>query len=173
MAIEIIPRPKIKKFSWPVILLTICLILLLGLAGTYYYLYDSSKKLSQEIQEKEKALIETDSERTLKEELLSIEGKINTFSKLLSRHKKPLNIFNFIEETCHPDVWFSGFNFDSTKAIVIVSGQAKSFVVLGQQLIILKEVENLKDINLSGISIGEEGGVDFTLQLTFEPQILK
>lgn len=172
MAIEIIPKPK-KRPSWAIILFAVCIVLLLGLAGTYYYFYKSSEKLSQEIQEKEMALRKTSSERALEEELLLYEAKINTFDGLISAHKKPLNIFNFLQDICHPDVWFSDFDFNSAKKTVIVSGKAKSFTALGQQLLILKAVANLENVNLSEISIGEGGGVDFALQLTFEPQILK
>jgi hypothetical protein len=172
MAIEIIPKPK-KRFSWATILFAICIVLLLGLAGTYYYFYQSSDKISQNIRDRENALIKTSSEKALEKKIILYEAKINTFAKLLSAHKKPLNIFNFLEEVCHPDVWLSDFELSSTKGMVIVSGKAKSFIALGQQLLIFKEVEYLKNVNLSEISIGEEGGVDFTLQLTFEPQVFK
>lgn len=173
MAIEIVPKPKIEKATWANVLLAISIVLLLALAISYFYFYRSSGKLSQDIQEKEKVLEKTPSEKVLEEKLLLTEEKINNFGQLLSSHQKPLNIFNFLEEACHPDVWFSNFNFDTMKREATISGQAGSFIALGQQLLILKELENLKDINLSKISLGEEGEVDFALQLIFESQILK
>ncbi len=173
MPIEIIPKPKVKKFSWAFVLLVIVIVLLLGLGGSYYYLHTTSNKISEDIEEKKIALIETPEEKALEKELLSQKAKISAFSRLLSEHQKPLNIFSFLEEVSHPDVWFPEFNFTSKGGVVTVSGEAKSFIALGQQLLILKELEILKDVKLSEISLAEEGGVDFALQLTFDPQILK
>lgn len=173
MAIEIIPKPKVEKISWATILLGFCIVLLIFLCISYFYLDKSSKNLSQDIEEKGRALTKTPSEEALEEELLLYEAKINSFAKLLSGHQKPLNIFNFLEQICHPNIWLSDFNLSSGPGIVTISGQAESFVALGQQLVILKEIEVLKNINLSEIAISEEGKIDFALQLTFKPQIFE
>ena len=65
MAIEIVPKPKIKIPRWVFIALVVFVILLLGFAISYFVFDKSSKKLSQEIQEKEKALIKTPLEKAL------------------------------------------------------------------------------------------------------------
>jgi len=173
MAIEITPKTQIRKIIWPIIFLIICIVLLLILFISYFYFSESSKKIFQDIQEKERALLKTPSERLLEKELLAYESKISTFGRLLSGHQETLNVFSFLEQVCHPKVWFNKFDFNSSSKTVDVSGEAENFIALGQQLLILKEAELLKKVNLSGISIGEEGGVDFSLQLTFESQIFK
>jgi len=170
MAIEIVPRPKIKIPRWVFIALAIFVISLLGLTISYFYFDKSSEELSQEIQEKEKALIKTPLERALEEDILSKEKKISSFSNLILVHRKSFNIFNFLEKVCHPQVSFSEFDFTSQKELIEVEGQATSFVVLGQQILILKKEESIKKINLSEVSIGKEGEIEFSLQLTLGPQ---
>lgn len=173
MAIEFIPKPKIKIPAWAIILLIFCIILLLGGLGSYLYFDKTSKKLSRQIQEKENALIETPSEKELKENLFFTEKKINNLGNLISARRKSFNIFTFLEEICHPQVWFSEFSFDSKGESVAVKGKAEGLVSLGQQISALKKEQILKKINLSGVSMGQDGKIEFSLQLTFDPQIFK
>ena len=173
MAIKITPEPKIKTSLWITIFGIFCIILVLALLANYFYLDRLIKQMVQEIQEKEKAMVVTPSEKALEDELYLLEGRINNFSELLSEHGKPLNIFNFLESTCLPNVQLSTFNFTSEKNEVSVSGQADSFVVLGQQILVLGQEPLLKNLNLSEISMSEEGKVGFAFLLTFDPQIFK
>jgi len=172
MAIEIAPRGKIKLPFWLIVLGVFAIILLIGFLGSYFYLEISIKKMSQEIQEKGTTLtplIEAIEKK--EEELNPIEKKIDDFGELLQKHKIPLNIFNFLEKICLPAVWFSDFNFTSEEREVIVSGHTDTFVILEQQILVLKQDPLVKSLNISGVSISEEGKVDFTFLLTFAPQI--
>lgn len=173
MAIEITPKPKIKAPLWAINLLILCLILLAALLVSYIYFKKASEKLTEDLKvtTAENILAQEIKERS--QELSLYQKKIDDFGILISEHKKTVNIFEFLERTTHPNVWFSDFGFDSPKNMVEVSGQAESFVVLGQQLLIFKKEEVIKAINLSDVSIGEEGGVNFSLSLTFNNQIFK
>ncbi|MCJ7829541.1 hypothetical protein MUP50_00425 [Patescibacteria group bacterium] len=174
MAIEITPKPKIRILISKIIFGGICVVLLVGFLASYFYFEIKIKKISQEIQEKD--LIATPLENSIKEkekELLPLEQKIADFAKLLSEHKKPLSIFEFFERICLPTVWFSSFDFTPGERKVIVSGKTDSFTTLEQQYLVLKQEPILKNINLSGISIDEEGGVNFSFLLTFDPQLFK
>jgi hypothetical protein len=168
MAIEIIAKPKIKIPIWAIILFIFCL---LGFAilGFYYWRIDSlSKNIQNEIEEKEKALEKTESERKLEGDIFSKEEKINSFANLLSAHAKIFNIFPILESLTHPEVQFVDFNFTSATNKLNLKGNAKSFVALGQQILILKQEKKIKEINLSGISIRADGRIDFSLSLTFD-----
>jgi len=59
------------------------------------------------------------------------------------------------------------------KGEAILFGQTENFSTLEQQISILKLKKEIKDINLSSISIGKEGKVDFTLNLSLDPAIFK
>lgn len=174
MAIEVIPKPKTRKITWSTGLLMFCLVVFLGLGGSLLYFYFSIKNFQQEIEinaGKIRAL-ET-SNKPLREELLAYEQKINNFATLLSGHKKIENIFAFLEEKCHPQVRFKTFDWNSKSAELLVSAQAETFVALEQQIIILRAESLITKLSLSGLSLSKEGEINFSLRLTFDPQILK
>jgi len=173
MAIEITPKPKIKAPLWAIILLGLCLILLAALFISYIYFKKGSEKLAENLKVTTAENILAQEIKEKSQELSLYQKKIDVFGILISEHKKTVNIFDFLERTTHPNVWFSGFSFDSSKNMVKVSGQAESFVVLGQQLKIFKKEEIIKAINLSDVSIGEKGGINFSLDLTFDNQVFK
>ncbi len=173
MAIEITPIKKLNIPAWTIIVLLFCLVIFLGLGGAYFYFYQSSKKISQEIRNKEEALINSPAEVALEEDVLSKEKKINNFSSLILSHRKSVNVFSFLEKVSHPQISFNDFSFTSQKDIVGVKGEAASFIALGQQILILEKEGILRKINLSEVSISQEGKIKFSLQLTFDPQVFK
>jgi hypothetical protein len=173
MAIEIIPRGKIKLPPWVIVLGGLTVILLIVFLGSYLCLEISVRKLSREIQEKEPILTPLGEAIKAEEEKLGpISEKLNDFSGLLQRHKSSLNIFSFLEQICLPTVWFSGFNFTSENTNVIVSGQTNSFVTLEQQILVLKQDPLVENLSIAGVSVSEKGEVNFTFLLTFSPKIL-
>ena len=173
MAIEIEKKSKLKGPLWLYILMVVGVVLALGLAGTYFYFFKVGKDISQQIEEMDQALKKTSEEKELENTLLSKEKKVEDFQELLSKHRKVLNVFNFFQEKTHPKTWFSEFDFSGKEKTVSLSGTADGFIAVGQQILILREEELLKNIKLSGLSMGEEGKIEFSLQLTLDPQIFK
>ncbi len=173
MAIEIAKKPKLKGPLWLYILMMAGIVLALGLAGTYFYFFKVGKDISQQIEGIDQALKKTPEEKELENTLLSREKKIEDFQELLSKHKKVLNVFNFLQEKTHPQVWFSEFDFSGKEKTVSLFGTANSFTTVGQQILIFREEEFLKNVKLSELSMGEEGDIGFSLQLTFDPQIFE
>lgn len=174
MAIEIIPKSKIKIPKWIIVLGILDIILLIFFLASYLYLATSVKKMSQEIQEKNSAAGPLgEAIREKEEELRPVRQKIDDFGELLSKHKKPVNIFELLEKICLPTVWFSNFNFSSETEETTIFGQTDSFKTLEHQILVLKQEPLIKNITLSEISMSEEGMVDFTFLLTFDPQVFK
>jgi len=173
MAIEIIPKPKNKAPRWLIIFLASSIIIFLAVVSSYLYFEITARGLSKKIEERKEALSEIPSpeQKALEEDLLLKEAKINIYGNLLSSHEKSDNVFNFLESICHPKVWFSEFNFNSDEKTVSIKGTAENFTAMAQQMFIFRSQELLKSITLSELSLGEEGGVDFSLQVTLDPQI--
>ena len=168
MAIEISVKPNVK-FSKLAISLAIFAVIAYSVSGFFYwYLMSGSNDFSAQIQKKEKAMIETDSEKQVKDYVLSKKQKIDNFSALLENHKKVANIFNKMEQITHPDVQFTSFAFSPDANKVKLEGTAKSFYALGQQFIILKQEQLIKEINFSGILMDKEKGLNFSVELTFD-----
>ena len=174
MAIEITPKQKIKVPIWVIVIGVPCVILVLVFLAGYFYLYRSVGQMSKEIEEKN--LTSFPLGKAIKEkeqEIFPIRQKIDDFNELLSGHKKPLKVFEFLERTCLPNVLFSTFDFTFEKGELSVSGETDSFITIEQQVLILRQEPLVKNLNLSGLSIGEEGGISFTLLFTFDPRIFK
>jgi len=173
MAVEIIPKPEEKKYNWQNFLLYFSL-LLLGISILSYFVLDNSVKNSYKILkdlEREIAQKETPQVRSMEKEILNYQKKIQDFSNLLNAHRSVLGVFDFLESNCHPKVWFSNFSFNAENSQVNLSGQAEDFVILEQQLRILKKRPQVKELNLSTISMGEEGTANFGVNIIFNQDI--
>lgn len=177
MAIEIIPKPKVKIPLWVTILLAVDIIVLLALGGTYFYFYQSSEKTESQIKEVEEKLVRTPEERSMEDNLAKISQRISNFKKVLKGHEKTSQLFPFLEGISHPNVWFTDFDFQSEKNLISLKGKASSFSVVGEQIEVLKNNDLVKEIKLEQLSMGEEGErgaeVSFALRLTFKPEVLK
>jgi Tfp pilus assembly protein PilN len=175
MAIEAIPKPKITTVLWSKIinfLFYLSFFLLLIFLLSYFILTFFEKKYNQELAELTKILEATPLEKK-KKELAVYQRKIDDFGILLAEHKFPSKVLTFLEKTCHPKVQFTEFSLNTREGKVSLSGLAESFQVLEQQMGIFSEEELLKEVNLSEISLGQEGKIGFNLQLTFQPQIFQ
>lgn len=175
MAIEISPRRKIKMTIWEMVAGIVLAILFVVLLASYFYFFFTIKKMNQQIQEKEAAVIPL--EKAIKEkeeELIPLSQKINGFNQLLAEHKTPLNIFELLERVSLPKVWFSEFDFNSDTKEVTVSGKTNTFTVLEQQISVLKQEPLLQNLNITEVSIlMKEEGIKFTFSLFFNPSILQ
>jgi hypothetical protein len=129
--------------------------------------------MSSKLSKIEESLKKTTEEQKLEQRLLNYQKKVRDFGVLLDYHLPPRNIFDFLEKITHPKVWFSSFSFNLEENKVSLSGQTDTFITLGQQIIILRNQDFIKDIDLSDISIDKDGKVGFNLQVSFNKEIFK
>lgn len=171
MAIEVVSKVKIKTPRWASILFIAGFVALIFLLASYVYFGQASQTLSAGIQEKEDVLRLTLAEKTLEEKMRIQERKISQFNNLLADHRKTLNLFEFLEQRSHPLVWISEFGFNASKNTVNISGEAQSFVALGQQILVLKGDSLIRGVQVADISLAATGKITFDLQLVFDPEI--
>jgi len=172
--VQIIPKPTKEVSLKHTFLFYFSIFLMVGtIIGCFLISY--LKKEAEIKEEKLKKELEA-----IKEEILPLEKKlqltkkkIDDFSLLINQHQKVSHFFPFFENLIHPQVWFSNFKFDGKRREVIVSGEAESFKVLGQQRLIFKGSPLIKKSTLSKISIGEEGKIHFTFNLSLDPIIFR
>lgn len=174
MAIEISPKKKLGIPTWSIIVLGVCLILLLCLAVSYFYFGAKIKDIFQGIQKKEAefALLGKTIQEKQKE-LITLEQKINDFGSLLGEHRNTLNIFEFLEKNCLPNVWFSDFSFSGEEGKISVSGKTDNLITFEQQAFVLKQQSAVKNLDITKVSIGTEKEIGFTFTITFDPVIFK
>lgn len=172
MAIEIIPRKAVPLPLWLKILFYILISLLLAALLSYFILGHFQKKSLTALQNLEEEIRKekTPQKIALEKEILSYQKKINDFSLVLDHHLLSSKFFGFLEKTSHPRIWFSKINLSPGEHLAVISGRAETFLVLGQQLQILKSEALIKNTNLSKISLGKKGEIEFTLTLSFDPK---
>lgn len=175
MAIEIIPKKETERTLLKNILFYLAIALLvveiLGFSLLVFY----QKKLEEEKGQLDTALEEkqTAEIKALERKVLKSKEKIDDFASLFNSHKKSSQFFKFLGDVTHPKVFFSGITFNVGEGKADLSGKTESFPTLGQQISILRQQKLISNINLSGISLGEEGEVDFSLNFSISPQMLK
>ena len=173
--IEIIPKPAQKLPLWQNILFYFSIAVLIASFLSYFVLDNfikNSQKILQELGET-LAREKTGSQLLLEEEVFNYQKKIADFSQLLQNHLFTSKTLGLLERNSHPKIWFSQYNLDSTKGILALSGEAEDFSVLGQQLLIFKKEPLIKGLDLSNISVGRKGRVEFTLNLSLAPQLFR
>ena len=109
----------------------------------------------------------------LEKEILDWEKKIKDFSFLIESHKMSSKIFGLLEKDIHPEVYFSGLDFDVTRDTVNITGQTDDFQTLGQQIFIFEKDEMVRNVQLIGADVNKEGKVDFILVIHFFPKLFK
>lgn len=171
--VEIIPKPVEKKINWRDILLYFSAFLLLLAVFTYFILNNYLKRAETTLKSLEETLAreKTVEEIALEKEIFGYQKKIGDFSKLIDRHLLPSKFFEFLEKNSHPKIWFSKLDLNSRTGEAKLSGQAADFVVLDQQLQILKANPLVKNFNLVKIEIDKEGKVNFDLKLNLDPSL--
>jgi len=182
MPIEIIPKKPIKIALWLNILFGFSIFLLLMVGSSYFELKHLQENASTTIQALEaeikevKTIIKTPEGKTLEElekELEAEKEKIDDFSAVLTAHQLNSKFFPLLERATHPKVFFSSLNLNSKELNLALAGETESFQTLGQQIYIFQRIEGIQSVGLSGVSIGKEGRVNFTLSLSLAPTIFK
>jgi len=172
MAIEIVSKSKLKAPPLVLFLIVICVIIAVVLVSAYLFFTISLGRMDKEIQSKEQATIVLTQTIMEKEaEIIPLRNKISDYGLLINTHKSPLDIFKILEGNSLPTVWFSNFEFNAEEGQVILLGHTDSFEILEQQVSVFKKEPLLTEITLSDVSMTEEGGIDFSLQLSFKSEV--
>lgn len=170
--VEIIPKKISKSPCWLSILFYLSIFFLLITIVGFFLLRSSIDKGEEQLASIEAAFYNIRNEENLELEKKVLKGsdKIRNFSILSSAHLKPSSIFPLIEKVTHPLVWFSSFNFSTKDGALSLGGQAENFEVLGQEVIILREEESIKNVDLKNISTDKEGKISFTVSFSLNSE---
>ncbi len=174
MAINITPQKieTVNKALWITILFYFSLVLFLASVVSYfvfdYFIADYSKRAI--ILKNDIVQAENKEQRSRKQKVTEIQAQIKDFSKLFNDHKFISTFFVEFEEWCHPRVWFSSISLNIDNSSVDLNGETDSFETLGQQMLVLKNHNLIKKIDLSNIQMGQNERINFNLGLVFYPQ---
>lgn len=134
--------------------------------AAFWYLGSKTER-SVEALEVQLSQGETPEERELEARVLSYKQKLDDFAQAASKRLYPDNFFPFLEATTHPDVFFTSLSLNPGQASATLTGEASDFLVLAEQVAVLKASEEVDSFTLSSIKPVEEGGIGFSLNIVF------
>jgi len=143
--------------------------------GAFFYIgYLVNQKNSRltDISE-EAAKIKTEEQKKLENNVFSTRRKINDFAKIIDQRKVSTGFFKRFEELILPEIYFSQCKLDLAQTTAELSGHAKTFQSLGQQLAIFEKAEDaITSVVVQKTGINDEGGVDFSVTIGVNRQAI-
>lgn len=171
--VEIIPKTIERPPLWQDILLYFSIGIFLAAIFSFFALSGSQKKAENSLQGLEQSLSQpgTAEEISMEKQIKTAENQIRNFSQVLNSHNYPSKIFDFLPKIVHPKVRFQQTGLDAIKYEVSILGEAESLVALQQQIFIFQQEPLIKKFTLNSFYVGEEGKINFSFNLSLDPQI--
>lgn len=175
MVQELIPKEKLKTPSLVNFLFYSSLALLIILGGVYLGMRIKVSSLKSQIEETKVNVvrIKTEGDKETERQVLGYQKKIKDFSELFNEHKIVSSFLEFLRNSTHLKVSFSELSLNTKTANVLLGGETEDFKTLGEQILYLKGSEFIKGLDLSNLSLGKEGEVQFNIRLFLDPKIFK
>ena len=170
---QIIPQMKRgESVNGKNIFFFFALFFLFAVLGVYFIIGYFQSKALENLSQINQAIAETQSSenKDAKKRVEKAKEKIDTFSLLINKHQEATKVFSLLEKDIHPNVYFFSFSADTEASTIIVSGSAKTFQSLGQQIFIFEADPVIKEVSLSGVSITSTGGIRFTFNIMYSPK---
>ncbi len=172
--VQVIPRVSEKnKTRLNVILPWFSLILVvLVVLGVFFFsakITSSNNRLNELDEQLSEA--KSQEEAQIEKKLMGYKKKVNNVVNILRARKKSSDFYSFLEELVHPDVYFTGISLGLEEGMADLTGIAKDFKSLGQQILVFKDSDYIFDARAEAVSLDEEGGIGFTMRITiFAPE---
>jgi len=91
--------------------------------------------------------------------------------ELLGNHVYSSELLAAISSSTMPNVRWKGLAITIKDRKISMDGYARNYTTLAKQIIAL-EKGGLKDIKVSGITLDREGGVNFSIDCSFDPKLI-
>ena len=176
MAIEIIPRKKEEESEGSFIRKKFLyiglgfLFISVIISGTFLILIWMTSQESKNVR------IVTEAEKSKEILLLESEMKehykrVADFAYLLSARVSPIPMFEVIERTIHPDVYFLGFQINPLEKKISTTGIARNITVFDQQIKIFEEDSMIVNVTIDNFTREDNGRVVFPLTFIFSEEL--
>ncbi len=149
-----------------ILALVLVILTLLIYGGLNFY----GQSLDKQLNDIKSQLEETNKQRDVafEKEVISLEKSLKNLKILLKNHIYWSDFFAKLENLVVPQVSFSNFKaeFKDDKSInLTLKGRTSSYTQLAKQMASFGQEPLVSDITVSGITIGAQGGVEFTLNI--------
>ncbi len=105
--------------------------------------------------------------------IINFYSQLANLENILTNHVFVSSFFNWFENNTQVNVYYQDFSFDVTKGEVSLGGVSKTIADLGEQLIILDKLPEVKKAVLSSVNSETSGLKQFKLKLFIDPQMVK
>jgi hypothetical protein len=106
-------------------------------------------------------------------DVIELDSKLARLSSLLDSHVYPYKMFDFIEENTHPKVQLIDFNFEIARSSVSMKGLTANYVTFAEQVIALKQKEQISKIAISDVDIAKSGQISFGISFEVDQSLYK
>lgn len=119
------------------------------------------------------ALKEQNIENELLNQFYVLDQKLGNIRDIFSGYSFATNVFQFVENTTHPDVHFTNFRFERNGLKIDMTGETKSFALLARQISLFEQDPQVERAEFGGLSFNSQGGVGFRITIILRPSILQ
>lgn len=175
--VQVIPKKlEPQKDIAKIILPWASLLLIIMIVLAYFFVVRKTSNAEAEIKSVEAELKQHKDEnfKILERRILVQRNKIDDVLRLLESRKKTSAIFLLLEQYTLPEVYFISFKLNNETNALELSGIARTFVSIGEQIHVFKSakiLENnfIKNIKLKNVSLNDERGIKFKLDIVIAP----
>lgn len=172
--LSFVPQKKFESLSYkkggPGFLFIITLIIFIASLGVYGGLFYYKNKISEDINN-----LASDLERSkeafdvpLINQLKDVSDKIDSVQSLVERHIRPTFIFELLEKETLKTITFKSLSYDKNNEFS-AEGTAPDYKSLALQADVLEKNPSVASVFFSGLSLGDEGKISFTVKVSLNP----
>jgi Tfp pilus assembly protein PilN len=177
MAIELIPKKEKTTFFQKALFLTSLLIFLAVSFFSIYLFYSISKK--ETIRNDLRTQYDygfTSEDKKMEERVLFKKMQIDQLREILSQHKFPSKILEFLEKNLVKDIQLSSLSFahkgQEESVEIELEARSPSFEDVTLQIDYLKQQPEIKNVSLESLLQDKKGVIEFTLDIIFKKDFL-
>ena len=173
--VTIIPKAAPKESLWQSLLFYFSLGLFVAVILSYFIIGNLEERTTDNIKEVQLEIdqVADKDDIMIESQVLAIKEKTEAFSLLFEDHRRPSRFFEMLEKNTHPDVQFNKIELGSVSLRAELEGFAPNFKAVGQQLYIFQGELSIKEIKLTGLSLGANGEAVFSLDIFLSPAVFK
>jgi len=173
--VELIPKKKKRPPFGKLFFIMVSLLLFAGIVIGFFILrtkQSDTREILNSLTTRLEQLTAPQQEE-IEKELLLAQKKISDFVLILEERTDYLAVFELVESTTHPEVVLVSFAASMDSEEILLAGQAPSFRILEQQRLVWENEENIGNVTLESITLGDEkGGTDFRVELLASPDLV-
>ncbi len=178
--ITLIPKDYKEKvegktiFSKIAILAFVLLILGLLVYGGLFFLKESLDSQLVDLRGQIEKL-DGQKDKEFEGKVISLEKALKSLKTILNNHFYWSSLVSKLESLVVPQITFSsldGKSLEDGSISLVLKGSAPGYTYLAKQMVSFSQDDLVSNVKASGITLGTEGGIEFTLDINFLKDIL-